>query len=74
MTKDEGVTDAMVADAVTAEALRREKVQRMLFALVRREGRVRFLPRELEAASGSLDVKVQDGGAVVVTWKERTGA
>lgn len=53
------------------EAARRERARRMLFALVKREGRVRIPIRELEAvgARDGLDVKLV-GADLVITYLE----
>lgn len=53
------------------EAGRRERARRMLFALVKREGRVRIPLRDLEAigARDGLDVKVA-GHDLVITYLE----
>lgn len=46
------------------------RMRLMLFALVRREGRVRISRADLEAAQrgGKLDVKTQENGDLVVSF------
>lgn len=52
------------------QASKLQKMRQMLFALVRREGRVRLTQRELAAVQSrdGLDVKVQENGDLAVTY------
>lgn len=46
-----------------------ERLMRVLFALVRAQGRVRIARADLEAATGGkLDVKVQENGDLIVSF------
>jgi hypothetical protein len=49
-----------------------QKLRLMLFALIRREGRVRISRREVDAITDAdkLDVKVQENGDLVVSFEK----